>query len=216
MVYSTKPTRQSGFTVVEMMIALAVFSAVMMLTSMIIIGLSKQYQKAVYSTKLNDASQTVHTLLSNSLSYSNDIDDTHINSAGATNHYYYFCADHNRYFWKKQSGTGAISGYIGLYKDSVASGCGEPSDTNADNAENLLPPRGFITKFTVEYDSTNKLYTISTTFNVGDISYFKLGKIGLNDDIASEDTVCLSASSGGDFCAQNKYTSAVVNKVGSN
>lgn len=208
-------SKQRGFTIVEMMIAMSIFSAIIMLMSAVVIGLSKQYQKAVISAKLNDASQTIHAVLNNSISYSSSIDLSHFASA-SQNDWGYFCADGYRYFWHTQSGT-SIGSNPGLYKDQVTSGtCDGPGPGSAAVAENLLPQNGFVTNLKAEAGSNPMVYEISTVFNVGSIDYFTLGKTGSNDDVASADTVCLTASRGGDFCAQNKYVSTVLKKVGSN
>lgn len=197
------PHRQSGFTIIELLIAISILSITILLTTGILAGVAKQYQRATYNTKLNDAARNVHSVIGDSISYGGTI--TAI--LGPTNGYNYFCADQIRYYWKTSSGS-AITTPSGLYRDNI--GCSvAPTDTAATVAENLLPVNGFITQLSIS--SSGLVYNIATTFKVGSPEMFTNPS-----DIGAVDTFCLPALRGGDFCSQVSYNSVVVKKVGSN
>lgn len=197
------PHNERGFTIVELMIAISILSITVLLTTGILTGIAKQYQRATYNTKLNDASRNVHSVIGDSISYGGTI--TAI--LGPTNGYKYFCADQIRYYWKTSTGS-AISTPSGLYRDKI--NCDNaPTDTTAASAENMLPVNGFVTQLSIS--SSGLVYNIATTFKVGSPEMFTD-----SNNIGGVDTFCRPALRGGDFCSQVSYNSVVVKKVGSN
>lgn len=188
-----------GFTIVELMIAMSIFSVTIMLTAAVITGIAKQYQKASYGARLNDASRDVHATVGNALAYGGQV------TTRTSNGFDVRCIDDYRYFWKL-SVDDVIQSEPGLYRDNKP--CGDPAVVSG--AENLLPKNGFITAFSITPDATDPLInTLLTTFKVGQTDMFE-------DPANIDDTYCLPTLRGGDFCSQITYTSTIVKKVGTN
>lgn len=187
---------KKGFTIVELMIATLVFSVAIILTTSVVIGMSKQYQKGMYTTQLNDASRTVHQDIRDSAAYSKklvyDLD-------GNGNDY--VCNGSVIYYWKLASGNNNQDGSRnGLYKKTLK---GIPCNhsTAVENGSNILPKNGFVSKFTISI--SNGLYSINTKFNIGTADMFTDGTY----------QKCLPTLSGGDFCSIVDYNTSVIPRL---
>lgn len=186
-----------GFTIVELMIATMVFSAVSLLTIVAVMGMARQYQKGSYTAQLNDASRTVHQDITSTIAYINKDEVSSIRSTplGVS----YFCVNRTMYYWSYPNATTIKPG---LFKKQL--GDVECNDTQANGGVNLLPSNGFVNKLTIERSPTNiNLFDISTQFNVGSADMFK----------DTTYTQCLPTLSGGDFCSIVGYNSSVMSRI---
>ena len=186
------PTKQKGFTIVELMIAMAVFSVTIMLVMAVVIGIGKQYQKASYTSKLNEASRNIHEQLRQSIAYGGD----YLPIVPGT--YEGFCAGKDQYFYTKSNGPNIRNG---LYKKTLITPgvCTNPPNTTG--SINLLPPNGFITQF--DRNVSGSVIEISTEFKVGTIDMFVGESVNNN---------CLPTLRGGDFCSKLTYNSVVAKR----
>lgn len=181
-----------GFTIVELMIAMVIFSVASLMTTGIVIGMSRQYQKGSYTAQLNDASRTVHQDIRDAIAYSKAF--TPIANSGSIR---FFCASNNLYYWDQ-----TIPGTIryGLYKRSLTAsqGC---TAANASGGANLLPSNGFVGELSI--NQSGDIYNVYTRFNVGTSDMFTNANY----------TNCLPTLRGGDFCSVVNYNSSVVSRL---
>ncbi|MBP7834831.1 type II secretion system protein [Candidatus Saccharibacteria bacterium] len=182
-----KVTKQKGFTIVELMIATSIFTVAILLSSSVIIGISKTYQRASYTTKLNDASRNFHQDIKNAANQGNDVLPV-IN--GSTK---WICAGTTVYYWTESSDAYNNGG---LYKLDNVSTC--PTSPPSSGL-NILPDGAYV------YNSgadTSSPRTLTTNFGTGTADMHEESKLQKE---------CLPTLSGGDFCAQVTYKSTIGN-----
>lgn len=195
--------KQKGFTIVELMIAIAVFSVIMLLVTIGIIQIARNYQQAATRVKLEDASREIHYQIGQSIQFAGADVQSYAPGqlTGVASAYTIVCVGTQRYLWKDANTTTA--GQVGLYIDTIAgpNACGTAA-FNAASAQVPLPNNSRVVTFSVE--SSNAISAISTRFVVGDRDMF------VGDDFAN---ACVSAVSGSGFCAVVELNSAAARKV---
>jgi prepilin-type N-terminal cleavage/methylation domain-containing protein len=184
-----------GFTIVEIMIAMLVFSVASLMTMAIVIGMSRQYQKGTYTAQLNDSSRTIHQELRDSIAYGSNI-VFNIDNTGID----WVCTGQAIYYWQLTQGNNNANGSKnGLYKKVLTSSDSGCAESSATNGANLLPNSGFVSQFAIA--QTGLVYNITTRFNAGPLDSFSN-----TTDYSS----CLPTIRGGDFCAIVNYNSSVM------
>lgn len=217
--------KKDGFTIVELMIAISVFSVVMIIATTAILLIARQYQSGVTKTSMQSATRDIHQKISDSIKYSggNIIEETSGNVTG----YYVVCTGKTRYFYKNPSLTGGnisnssefnsmSSLYFQQNTDDYTSGngnagqCGHISSGVTDDlkiAQQLLPNNAKVAFFKVvkndvDLSSGNvKSSTISTTFVRGDYDLFTLS-------VPPQDLKCKSGV-GNEWCSVVSLSSIV-------
>jgi prepilin-type N-terminal cleavage/methylation domain-containing protein len=198
--------KQRGFTIVETLIAVSVFSMITMITMVVVIQLGRTYQQGATKAKLNDASRQIHALFTQSVEYGTQITSATVNASGKT--YNVWCAGTTRFAWT-ESTTGSSSvistysdlGGGSLYTDTIVS-CTQAF--NPATAQHMLPLNAFVTKFDI--NNTSGIWTLDTRFGMGQVDMYE------DDDIGGN---CRVRVLGADFCAVVQYSSSALSKVGS-
>lgn len=183
---------KKGFTIVEVMIAVMVFSSVSLLTVMVVMGMARQYQKGAYSVQLNDASRTIHQDIHDSAAYGGAL-TIGVDNDGKD----FLCAGRTMYYWQL-SANNTI--HYGLYKRDL--GTDSCVVGSAVGGQNILPTNGFVSAFSVT--TFEDIQEINTRFNVGDASMYQ------NTATFAE---CLPTLRGGDFCSVVNYNSSVKPRI---
>lgn len=188
-----------GFTIVEIMIAMLVFSVASLMTMAIVIGMSRQYQKGTYTVQLNDASRTIHQELRDGIAYGNNMVFS-IDGNGTD----WVCNGNAIYYWQLVKDNNNVDGAKnGLFKRTLTSSDGGCTDASAIDGANILPNNGFVSQFSIA--QAGLVYDISTRFNAGPSDSFST----TTDDFSS----CLPTLRGGDFCAIVNYNSSVMPRL---
>ncbi len=190
-----KASRQQGFTILELLIAITVFSLSLMIVMAVVIGMGKQYQKASYTAQLNDAARNFHQAIANDVNYSKLATQLEVKNDGTTQ---YVCLASNIiYAWSLDTD--------GLYKyQGTACDAGNANDARTKGV-NLLPKNSFVAKVTIP-PPTNNTYFITTDFRSGTSDMFKLTG---TETRVSDGINCLPTLQGGDFCSIVQYNSVV-------
>jgi prepilin-type N-terminal cleavage/methylation domain-containing protein len=193
---------KKGFTIVELLIAISVFSMAIMLVTAVVLGIARQYQKASYTVQLNDASRNIHEMLAKDSNYGNSSPVT-FSLNGKT----WVCSNGVMYAWPNTAG-GAIGNGLFRYEPLPTQRCddtsgSEPTATAAiSNGVNLLPKNGFVANFSIDNTIGGGASRIETSFRVGTADMFTE-----SDNPAGSN--CLPTLKGGDFCAVVQYNSVV-------
>lgn len=93
---STKNNKQ-GFTIVELLIATAVFSVILLICATSIIAIGNNYQKGRISINTQDTSRSVIDNISQAIQYSATVPTMHIPVSGDADQRYAFCVGKLRY-----------------------------------------------------------------------------------------------------------------------
>ncbi len=199
-----KRLNRKGFTIIELMIAISVFSMAMMLVMAVVIGMGKQYQKATYTTQLNSASRSFHEELARDVSY-NSLEPKVRQVAGENFRWMCF-GNSTMYAWIDSVAAGTVNN--GLFKGQD-SRCTDSSQALAaaqqviNTGVNLLPSNGFVKSITVDSNGAGS-FVISTDFRSGMADMF------VDSDISKE---CLPTLRGGDFCSVVQYNNVVKQRL---
>jgi prepilin-type N-terminal cleavage/methylation domain-containing protein len=208
---------QKGFTIVELMIAISVFSIAVLLVTMGVLVISRQYQQGTTRTKLESANREIHQNISQAVQYSG------ANTQASTEtDWNAFCAGTQRFVYGKvivAPGTYDAAYYkntlkAGLYADTVQNDtCPLPSvngtpiggavgsGPNLLDRDNLLPDGAKVVTFS--YDTTSKMLT--TKFVLSD---FDLLNLGTADEIN-----CKTGVAGKEFCAVVQLQSSAIRRI---
>ena len=194
---------KSGFTVIELMISISVFSVAMMSVMSAVMIMGRQYQKASYTTSLNSASRTFHQALSADINYggySPEVKKTLDTSKS------YVCLDKNiAYSWEITKNSDIK---YGLYRGSYSGVCDDGVATDVINTgTNVLPKNGFVAELKIEPSSAGT-FLATTDFRTGDNDMFTDSTVP-----AGSSTKCLPLLRGGDFCSIVQYNSYVKKRI---
>lgn len=198
-----KKIKQKGFTVIEIMIAISIFSMALMIVMAVVIGMGKQYQKASYTTQLNSAARSFHQTIATDINYGG-IDPEIITTTNGQ--YRYICLSNNVvYAWPVSSG-GTIAN--GLFRGTFTAYCNGndlAATTTASTGTNVLPANGFVGA--VEINPTvGGSYNVKTNFRTGTADMF-------SDPTNPNGSNCLPTLRGGDFCAVVEYNNSVRKRI---
>jgi prepilin-type N-terminal cleavage/methylation domain-containing protein len=207
---ATRSINARGFTLVELLITISIFSVTILMASIVVIGISRSYQKSTYIAQMSDSGRALQQDLYKSIAYQGGV------TKGVKNGFNFICSGQNLYFWKTQTGD-SLSDDIGLYK-KIYSGatCSDsvPADPGSDSlVSNILPnggTAGFVTRFDI-----NPVRPGDDTCQFGCNVVITL-KIGTPDMFVDNNVnnLCLDTLRGGEYCSEVSYNSFVRSKVG--
>jgi prepilin-type N-terminal cleavage/methylation domain-containing protein len=214
---------QSGFTIIELLIASLVFSTILLVTTYGIIEVSQIYIKGYFTTIAQNQNRSLQSELTQSIQ-ENDAQPITIapltagpgiNSVSSEGNVYWFCINNVRYTYKYNSHPGI------LIKDEDPTGdnCQLPANVNgplSSGQQELLSPDlslvptksgspapGIINTITTSsmYSSGSILYSLNIQILYGDSGTFTILPTGF--------PACNSLLNGGDFCADSISSTTV-------
>lgn len=203
----------AGFTIIELMIASAIFSVVLILCVTALLQIGRMYYKGVTSSRTQEAARTILDEISQAIQFSSGQVTT-----PSIGNPYRFCIDNKRY--SVYTGKKLVDGVPDadqakhvLVSDD-APGCPVTAQ-NLNNAaviltpgsRELLPAGMRISKLTIGEDSLTGLYTITVRVVSGD------GDLLTNPADAPDASCAVSTRSGGQFCAMSELTTTVKKRL---
>lgn len=202
-------SNQSGFTILELVIATAVFSIVLLLMTYSIIQISRTYVKGYIVSETGNNLRSIQDQLTQAVQASDNSATSGIYipaSAGAD----WFCI--NGYLYKYQEGVEQSSSASVFYAVKPNGGCGPSTDVSSYTCSNTpgcnqlvgnniqIPPGGFSIS---EIDTANNLYKISISLLYGSPNSYS----------SNNPPRCLASFAGGEFCAAVQTTTTVGQRV---
>jgi prepilin-type N-terminal cleavage/methylation domain-containing protein len=197
MVYNNK----KGFTIVELMIAVSVFSTAMVLVLAGVVFISRQYQQTSNRVALEEASRNIHQQITQSIQFSG----TNIVSEITVGPYSAVCAGNYMYIFGANEPVDSQAAYYfqpeGLFiKENPGTAC-DPALVNITGERNLLPVGAKVT-----------LFSITATGNVSTV--FSKSPEDLLNFIGGGEVSCNTTITGKEFCATVKLDSSASRRVG--
>jgi type II secretory pathway pseudopilin PulG len=204
----TKSTKlnQQAFTIVELLIATAVLSTILILVSFLIINVGNLYYKGINQARIQDNVRAITDEVSQHLQLS-DVALPPLVTNGTTQSY---CIGNTRYTFKLNAQIVTQTPHV-LWRDDnpTPGGCPpinslfltNPSGFGSTNGVELIAPASSLTFFTI---SPTSPYTISIGEAYGDPALWAPPN-GLN-------TLC-QANKGQQFCATAHLTTTIVQRV---
>ncbi len=224
---STQPAKgvQSGFTIIELLIATAVFSVVMLIMSAGVLQISKMYYQGVLQARTQDTSRAIIEEIGESIRYTTG---TYLNGSSTVGPDIavgspdtgYFCLGNRRYTYaidrqlKAAPAANTKQKLHALWVDQPVGGCSlstgpENLDAPAAGGRELLSENMRLTRFSVEPVTAGGIpdgYTISVSVAYGD------------DDLLYREGSelqkrCDPASGGKEFCAISTLVESVTKRL---
>ncbi len=197
---------QQGFTIIELMIATAVFSVILVMMTVMMIGIGKLYFKGINQARVQNNVRSVTDELAQKLKL---LDSPPAPIAGVPTTMAYYCLGTTRYTFRLNTKIGTGANKHILWRDTVADGACAISlpNLNADPASadpagtELIAPNSRLTYFDV---SPTSPYIISVGVAYGDDDLLPTVPAGL-------DTRCNGAA-GQEYCAVASLTTTVVQR----
>jgi prepilin-type N-terminal cleavage/methylation domain-containing protein len=203
--------RQHGFTIVELLIATAVFSVVLLVFLTALVRISELFYKGVSMSNTQEAARNVIQDISDDLQFYNRKPVIGSN---------YFCVGIHRYSYNIAVKVG-VGGNHGITRETITGACPSPATqpVNYATGEELLDPGMQLNQFSltpcpnslcqvhlhlVFYGDDNRVFFSSTPGYVNDIH-----SASYNADKAP-DAVCTGDDSSSQFCSVADYDSTIL------
>ncbi len=195
---------QAGFTLVELMIAITVFSVAILVATSGAVVVGRMYQQSVTKAKLLTAAREIQGQFTQEIQYSGTVP---VPSPDLIDGLNALCIGNTRYRWSTDTDNNKL--IKEEFKNKAP--CNDPSaDPPADPSDsptllketNPLPKSARVTKF--DYDDTSGLYSLSIRFVIGDDDMFE------DNDIKKD---CKANILGSEFCATVELENQVARKV---
>ena len=169
--------KNKGFTIVETMIAVVIFTLIASIATFVTIQLSRSYQYGISKSKLDTSARNVNYLFNQAVQYSNStalmgsaVQPTD-KSFGTLNTWKVWCAGTTRFSAHISSGTNQYPN--GLYRDTVGSGATSCTGTPLSSSKvQLIPSDASISLFEVSVSNNGTVFRLQTAFEMGQLSDF--------------------------------------------
>lgn len=213
----SRPTRKpaaAGFTIVELLIAMLVFSMVLILITVGVLSFTKSYYRGINQSNTQNTARTVLENIAQAVQFSGEDVTTDL---GTNNGSQGFCLGNQRYSYllgKQVWDDGAPNPALNqsrhalvLDQNGSCSGA-SPQDVAslpANTPGELLQPRMRLSKLSVVQLGTSNLYQVTIRIVYGD------------DDLLNNPTganaSCKVGISGSQYCAQAELTTTVKKRI---
>lgn len=211
--------QQHGFTVIELLIATAVFSVVLLMVTFGIIQITRVYYKGITETNTQNTARAIMDDISQAIQFggTGNIQGTSGTSPGTS---YAFCIGNQLYSYilgyqvVDSVNSGLKQGYHGLVLSSAAS-CGGPVSAVADlkgtqnipNSRELIGKNMRLSKLSVKpITGTTNLWNIDVKVMYGDDDLFTTAP-------TDPSAACKSSVQGSHFCAVSELNTIVEKRV---
>ena len=210
----TSSRAQKGFTVIELLIATAVFSVVLIIFLTALLRISELFYKGVNISDTQEATRNALQDITDDLQFSNQAPDIGTD---------YFCIGNHRYAFNKgvQVGSGLPNDY-GIVRE-VISNCKPLTGPNSQpvnlgSAEKLLDPGMQVNDLTVKPINGAVSVSILVVYYGSNKGVFQSNTPGVinnpNDPLynayQATDAQCTGLPSSSQFCATAQYNSTVL------
>ena len=213
----------AGFTILELMIAATVFSVILLVVAVGVIGFTNSYYKGITASKTQANARAIMAAVTQSLQFGKAFNTPTSGSVRG------FCIDNTLYAFvpgqqvtDSNPNAGKHQGYHGLVEQTgndcsasipaaVATPLGSPGSANLpSDARELLGPHVRINTFTIS--QSGDIFTVHLRLIYADDEVLKPNvTAGTNWDTATEQ--CIANQIGGRFCAASDLTTTVERRL---
>jgi len=201
--------KQTGFTIIELLVATAIFSLVLIVFLSAFIKIGNMFYKGVSITNTQEVARTITDDISNDIRFSGSVPT--VVSADASGKGY-FCIGQHRYKYNLWKQVGVSGNPYGLERETIASGA---CDINAigSNPVELLGDRMQLNRISVD-SCPNDLCSISMlVVFYGSDNTVLVSPSGSSPAYNAPDATCSSGSISSQYCATASYKSTISRKV---
>lgn len=190
--------KNSGFTVVELMIATTVFAVVLLVFLSALLRISQLFYKGVNLSNTQETARNINQTVSNDIQYYHDQPDHPISA------FTYYCIGNHRYSYNLFQQYTPGGGSYGLLEEDLP-GCPDPSATplNTSTGKELLSPGMQLNKFNINCMAHSCTVTTKVVFYSDDPTV-------LLPTANDPNAVCSGPAESTQYCATAEYNSTVV------
>lgn len=199
--------KSHGFTIIELMLALTVFSVILVAASAGLIQIGRMYYKSVITVRTQDTSRNIINELSRSIQFSKDkpeiirVDPNNPNSQALA-----LCVGTKRFTPLLNQQVTDDSTAVALYRDTGPNEC-EPATSFSDGVE-LVGQNMRLTRFDVTpLDDKNIQYRLTVWVAYGDDEVLEIDPNNPNRFI------CTGSEVGSEFCAISELSTVVSRRL---
>lgn len=220
--------QQSGFTIMELLIATMVFSVILLLVTFGIIQIGNRYYKATLQAETQTATRNAMDEFSRNIQFSNG--DLSTPSNNGTGGIYAFCINNTQYAYMPHTIQDATGTYKHVfYAQTAPSGCTLPAVATFQNsfpsgARDLLANRMRIVNFSVTHPNQASPFQITLRVASGqdDLLCSPSANSGSGDcndttdshSLGNPDLIC-KLRNGSTYCAISELSTAVTQRLAS-
>ncbi|HUC89836.1 MAG TPA: prepilin-type N-terminal cleavage/methylation domain-containing protein [Patescibacteria group bacterium] len=210
---------QNGFTIVELMVALAVFSVILLVMTVAIMQVSKLYYKGITEANTQSTARSVIDTVSQAIQFSGGtVLDTPTSPTSGNS--YDFCVNNQEFSYRP--GYQLTDGTAGVHQTKHAlvlrtvAACSGPTGQVMSGGSvvgrELLAPNMRLSNIVVK-NLGNNLYKVQVRIAYGDsdLLYSPSNPTSTNGDLAT-DATC-KGQAGRQFCAVSEISTIVISRV---
>jgi prepilin-type N-terminal cleavage/methylation domain-containing protein len=201
-----KHKRENGFTLVELLIATAVFSLVLVVFLSAFIRISQLFYKGVTMSNTQESARNVVQDISDDLQF---FQQQPVAPTGAN----YFCIGSHRYSWNL--GVQVSSSTYGVAREQIPSStcpstASQPVPVGTTKYEELLDPGMQVNKLSLSSCVNGQCVISIHLVSYGSDNTVLISPSGLRPAYQANDAVCSGPATSSEFCATADYTSTVL------
>ena len=200
--------KQSGFTIIELLIATVVFSMVLLLCATAVIQVGRIFYKGVTVNKVQDITRVVADDISQSIQFGSSADADNFFQEGSSGSLSWVCLGSIRYIYDRTITIGENGVKHGLWKDRPAS-CNDSissgmlsQDIPTTDGKELLGKNMRVSDIAI---ADGNVWNIKVTVSYGPFDLF--------EDPEATTPKCLPRDRGGQFCAVSTITTNAIKRL---
>ncbi len=194
MFIKNKIAYSKGFTIVELLIAMAGFSFILLLVTIVMINIGNTYSKGMYQSRIDDAARYIIEDITNQIKY-NNVSSVKINKPA-------YCIGNVKYVATLYQAPTSSS--TALSKSYMSPG--EVCNATPSNGDELIPVNSSLSSFNITKDASSNVYTIQVSLYYGNSSNLD------NYSPANYSSKC-NTSKAYQYCAVTGLTTVVTTRV---
>lgn len=198
---------QSGFTILELLIATMVFSVILLLITYGLIQIGRTYYKGITLSKVQNASRRIMDVVTQDIQYSSgnfDVTTSPSNAFCISNHHYSFILDRQ---------LTSTSGPVIIRENLVQAACA-PSFPGGSSAEELMDEKMRLATFVICAYGMTPTADCPTPPTKENLYQVKIRVVyGDNDLLEAGHTQCKGATAGTHFCAVSELSTIVQRRL---
>lgn len=188
---------KKGFTILELMIATAVFSVLLAVCMAAFLQVGRMFVKGVNLSLTQEDTRNIIDSISSDIRFSGQTPDLSNVSNG------YFCIGQHRYKFNLFRQLGQPTTPYGLVREDVGSSCLDPNGNPGINPVEMLNNGMQLNKLDLNCSASTCTVAINLVFYGSDPTV-------LSPNASDPNAICIGAAAGSQFCANTSYTTTVL------
>jgi prepilin-type N-terminal cleavage/methylation domain-containing protein len=212
--------RESGFTIIELMVATLIFSVVLLLVTAGILQVSRMYYKGLTEASTQNAARSIIDSASQAIQFSGGtITETPGNTPGVN---YAFCVGDKQFSYRlgaqvKDNPTGTDQTWHAIVEQNVSGSCASAAAQNLANqtvlGRDLMGKEMRLANLLVDDLGSNRYrVTVRVTYGDSDLLFSPSAPSDATG-YSRADAACRPVRDGTQFCATSELSTVVVKRV---